>query len=102
MLTVCSLLGAAACGGRHIETTQKVSDPITFRRFAATPFLLGAWWSSGGVKGGATVLVCDGIVQSPHGIADLPACLTFLGETRTRALDVVANSVENGARRAGR
>jgi hypothetical protein len=68
----------------HLETTRNVSDPITFRRFVATPFLLGAWWSNGG----ATVLVFDGKVQEPRGIADLPAYLTFLGEARTRALDV--------------
>jgi len=75
---------AETLAAAHIETTQRVSDPITFRRFAVTPFLLGAWWSNGG----ATVLVYDGKVRESRSIADLPAYLTFLGETRTRALDV--------------
>lgn len=79
---------AEALAIEYFKATQKVGVPITFRRFDATPYLLAGWWVKDGVKGGGIVLVYDGKVQNPHGIADLPAYLTFLGDSRIHALDV--------------
>lgn len=68
----------------YLKKEKNASEPISFLRFEAMPFLLGAWWEGG--EGYA--LVYGDKIHTERGVAALPQFFEFLGEARLRALSV--------------
>ncbi len=68
----------------YLKAEKHAVDPISFSRFEATPFLLGAWWTGGE----AHVLIHGGKIHPERGVAALPGLFASLGPARLRAIDV--------------
>jgi hypothetical protein len=75
---------AEALALQYLQTEQHPPEPISLRRFEATPFLFGAWWTGGGTH----VLVYDGKVHPERGVAALPGYFQFLGPARLSAINL--------------
>ena len=76
---------AEALARAYLKTEKNAVEPISFRWFENTPFLVAGWWPG---NGGVRVLVYDGKVQTARGMAALPGYFEFLGADRLRALPV--------------